>query len=128
MKKVIFAACVLAGLVVFFGTLALSEEKAAKKAAPLEWKVKGELIPHPDTGDIKVLTENYEALTFGVDKNTKITANVKAKVKEMAMEGEFKLPKGEVTYTFVDGKPVATKVTYGSGETWKMEPPKPKED
>ena len=47
---------------------------------------------------------------------------------DMSKETEIKLPRGEVTYTVVDGKPVATRITYSSGETWKMEPPKPRED
>lgn len=46
----------------------------------------------------------------------------------MSQEADLKLPKGEITYTEVDGKFVATRVIYTCGETWNMEPSKPKEE
>jgi hypothetical protein len=106
------------------------DEKAAeaKKMKIVEMKAKGQLIPHPETNDIKILTDDYKTLTIPLDKTTRIEVTVKGTLDFMAEEAFLKLPKGEITYTMVDGKPVAIKVTYSSGETWKMEPPKPPEE
>jgi hypothetical protein len=114
----------------FFSASSLPAEEAKEgkkeKAAPL--RARGGLIPHPETNDVKVLLENYDTLVITVNEKTRVEASVKAKLDDMAKEAELRLPKGEVTYTVVDGKPVATRITYGSNETWKMEPPKPRED
>ncbi len=75
-----------------------------------------------------MLTEKYETITVLVNDKTRIDASVKGTLDYMATEAELKLPKGEITYTEVDGKFVATRVTYTSSEKWTMEPPKPKED
>ena len=77
---------------------------------------------------MKVLTENYETETITVTEKTRIDATVRGKLEYMGVEAESNLPKGEVTYIIVDGKPVATRITYTSRETWKMEPPKPREE
>jgi len=63
-----------------------------------------------------------------VNDKTRIEASVKGSLNFLSQEAELKLPRGEVTYTEIDGKFVATRVTYTSGETWNMEPPKPKEE
>jgi hypothetical protein len=129
LKRIVFILCLAAIIPAFLASSLLAQEaKEGKmeKAAPL--RIRGELIPHPDTNDVKVLTENYETLVITVDGKTRIEASVKAKLDDMAKEAEFTLPRGEVTYTVVDGKPVATRITYGSGATWNMEPPKPRED
>ena len=129
LKRMVFILCLAAVIPVFLASSLLAQEvKEGKKekAAPL--RVKGELIPHTDSNDVKVLMENYDTLVIMVNEKTRIEASVKAKIDDMAKEAEIKLPKGEVTYTVVDGKPVATRITYSSGETWNMEPPKPKED
>lgn len=131
MRRILFIACVLAVVSVFCSSLVMAAEegKEGKKAEKKsEKKMKGDLIPHSDTGDIKVLTENYETETMVVNEKTNITATVKAKLDDMGKEAEFNLPKGEVTYTIIDGKPVATRITYTSRETWNLVPPKPKED
>ncbi len=116
--------CMLAvGFVLVSSSLfAAEEEKKEKGPAPL--RVKGNLIPHPESKDIKVLTENYETVTVIVNDKTRINASVKGNLDYMSQEAGLKLPQGEVTYTEVDGKFVATGVTYTSSETWKMEPPK----
>ena len=59
---------------------------AEKKLAPMEWKVKGELIYHPDKNDVKVMTESYETITMSVDDKTNIQAVVNAKPDDMAKE------------------------------------------
>jgi hypothetical protein len=123
---IVFAAAVIPAFVA--GSLPAQEAKEGQqeKAAPM--RIKGDLIPHPDSSDVKVLTEKFETLVIIVDEKTRIEASVKAKIDDMAKEAAFRLPKGEVTYTVVDGKPVATRITYSSGETWDMQPPKPRED
>ncbi len=130
MKRIIITLCMLAVgfMLVSSSMFAAEKEKKEKEKGPAALKVKGELIPHPDSNDIKVLTENYETVTVIVNDKTQINATVKGKLDYMAQEAELKLPKGEVTYTEVDGKPVAQRVTYSSGEKWKMDKPVPKED
>ncbi len=130
MRKVLFIGCLLAVMAVFCGSLAQSaeEKKEGKKEKAAALKAKGELIPHPEEKDVKVLLDNYETITVTVTDKTKIEASVKSKLDNMAKEAEFKLPKGEVTYTIVDGKPVATRITYGSGAVWNFVPPQPKEE
>jgi len=128
MKRIIATLCMLSvGLVLMSSSLFAAEE-GKKEKAPAPLRVKGELIPHLDSKDIKVLTENYETVTVMVNDKTRIEVSVKGTMEFMSQEAELKLPKGEVTYTEVDGKPVATRITYTSGETWNMEPPKPKEE
>lgn len=129
LKRIVCALWVATIIPAFLApSLPAQEAKGEKqeKAAPL--RIRGDLIPHPDSNDVKVLTEKYDTLVIIVDEKTRIEASVKATMDAMAKEAELKLPKGEVTYTIVDGKPVATRITYSSGETWNMEPPKPKEE
>ena len=128
MRRILFVACLLAVVAVFCSTLAIPAEEGKKDKKEKALKAKGSLIPHPDEKDVKVLTDDYETIVVTVDSKTAIQASVKAKLPDMGAEAEFNLPKGEVTYVIVDGKAVATKITYSSRETWKMEPPKPKED
>lgn len=128
-KRIVFVWCLAAVAMVFLASSLLAEEaKEGKKekAAPL--RARGELIPHPETNDVKLLLENYDTLVITVNEKTRIEASARAKLDDMAKEAEIRLPRGEVTYTIVDGKPMATRITYTSNETWKMEPPKPRED
>jgi hypothetical protein len=133
MKRLLVIACVLAVVTVFCSSLILAadeakEGKEGKKAASAEKKMRGDLIPHAESSDVKVMTENYEIETVMVNEKTRIESTVRAKLVDMEKEAEFNLPKGEVTYTIVDGKPVATRIIYTSRETWNLEPPKPKEE
>ena len=105
-----------------------SAEEGKKKDKDKGTKVRGNLIPHMESKDIKVLTENYETITVIVNDKTRIEPSVQGNLEDMEKEAEFNLPKGEVTYTLVDGQPVAQRVTYSSKAKWKMTPPKPKED
>jgi len=129
LKRIVLIVCLAVFIPVCLAASLWAEgakEGAKEKAAPL--RVRGELIPHPESNDVKVLMENYDTLVITVNDKTRIEASVKAEINDMAKEAEIKLPRGEITYTIVDGKPVATRITYSSGETWKMEPPKPRED
>ena len=130
MRRLLFVLCILTVVSVFCSSLVMAAEegKDGKKAAAPEKKIKGDLIPHPESGDIKVLTENYETETMVVNDKTRIEATVRAKLPDMGAEAEYNLPNGEVTYIIVDGKPVATRITYTSRETWNQEPPKPPAD
>ena len=128
MKRIIITLCMLAVGFVLVSSSLFAAEEGKKEKGPAPLRVKGELIPHPESKDIKVLTENYETVTVIVNDKTRIEGSVKGTLVYLSQEAELKLPKGEVTYTEVDGKFVATRVTYTSGETWKMEPPKPKEE
>ena len=128
MKRIIITLGMLAIGLAFLSSPLSAADEAKKEKAPAPLKVKGELIPHPGSKDIKVLTENYETLTIMVDDKTRIEAAIKGSLNYLSQEAELKLPKGEITYVEVDGKLVATRVTYISGETWNMEPPKPKEE
>ena len=128
MKRTILILSVTVIAVVVLSSLCLAQEGAAKKVKALEWKVKGQLIPHPDKNEIKIMTDDFQVFIMPVNKGASIDVTIKGKLKDLALENEIRLPNGEVTYTFIDGKPVITKITYSSGETWTMEPPKPKEE
>ena len=128
MKRIIISLGMLAVGLVLVSSFLFAAEEGKKEKGPAPLRVKGELIPHPDSKDIKVLTENYDTVTVMVTDKTRIEPSVKGTLDYLSQEAELKLPKGEVTYTEVDGKPVATRVTYTSGEVWKMDTPKPKEE
>ena len=125
MKRLILIVSLALVIPVFLSFSLYSPEKEKKDKGT---KVRGNLIPHLESKDIKVLTENYETITVIVNEKTQILPSVQGKLEDMEKEAELNLPKGEVTYTIVDGQPVATRVTYTSREKWKMQPPKPKED
>ena len=127
MKRVILIVSLVLAIPVFLSFSLYSAEEG-KKAKEQALKARGDLIPHLDSKDIKVLTENYETITVIVNDKTQILSTVRGKLDDMEKEAEFNLPKGEVTYIMVDGQPVATRVTYNSRETWNMEPPKPPSD
>ena len=78
--------------------------------------------------DIDIVIELIEPKIGSLIKELRITCKDGYVNEDIAKEAEIRLPKGEVTYTIIDGKPVATRITYTSGETWNMEPPKPRED
>ena len=128
MKRIIITLCMLTACFVLVSSPLSAADEIKKEKAPAPLRVKGELIPHQESSDIKVLTENYETVTVSVNDKTRIEASVKGSLNFLSQEAELKLPRGEVTYTEIDGKFVATRVTYTSGETWNMEPPKPKEE
>ncbi len=71
------------------------------------------------------MTEDFQTFTMPLAKGVRIDVTVRGKLEDMAIENTVRLPNGEITYTLMDGKPVVTRITYNSGETWKMEEPKP---
>jgi len=115
-------------LVVLTSLCLAQEEGAAKKVKALEFKIRGQLIPHPDKNEVKVMTDDFQVFVMPLNKGASVDVTVKGKLADLALENEVRLPVGEVTYSFIDGKPVITKITYPSGETWTMEPPKPREE
>jgi hypothetical protein len=102
--------------VVSFVSISLAEKK--KKAT----KVKGTIIYNPEKNYVKVVPKDYKTVTIYLDKGTKLEATVGAKTKDLANEkdsrGRVNLPKGAVTYTVKDGKPVAKKISYKSKAKW----------
>ena len=120
-KRIVSILCLVA-VPVFLSQPMYAAE--GKKPAPMEWKVKGDVIYHPNSSDVKVMTESYETITMSVDDNTSFTASVKAKPEDMAKETGLR--KGEVTFTVIDGKPVAKKITYTAGQKWEVSKPKAK--
>ena len=120
-KRIVSILCLVA-VPVFLSQLLYAAEE--KKTAPMEWKVKGEVIYHPNSNDVKVMTESYDTITMIVDYKTSIQASVKAKPEDMAKETGLR--KGEVTFTVIDGKPVAKKITYTAGQKWEVSKPKAK--
>ena len=128
MKRWMLIVSLVLVIPVFLSFSLYSAEEGKKKDKDKGTKVRGNLIPHMESKDIKVLTENYETITVIVNEKTQILPSVQGKLEDMEKEAELNLPKGEVTYTIVDGQPVATRVTYTSRAKWKMQPPKPKED
>ncbi len=128
MKRIIISFWMLAIGFLLVSSPLLAAEEVKKEKAPAPLRVRGELIPHTDTKDIKVLLENYETVTVLVNEKTRIEPAVRGSLEYLAQEAELRLPRGEITYTEIDGKLVATRVTYNSNETWKMDEPKPREE
>lgn len=97
----------------------MAEEKAEEKT------VKGMIVLHEETGDIKIVTENYEYVTVHFDKKTKVEATVKASIEDLAQETR-RLPDGAVTFVMKDGKPVAKKISYKARANWAIDKTKVK--
>ena len=93
------------------GSLGFAEEKT----------IKGTLVIHPETKDVKVVTEDFQYHTIYFDKKTKVEATVKAKTSDLEKELKNRTPNGSVTYEIKDGKPVATKISFKSGEDWGIQ-------
>jgi hypothetical protein len=122
MKRMIIMLSVTLVLVPLISSMCLAQEEE-KKVKALEFKIKGQLIPHPDKNDIKVMTDDFQTFTLPLAKGVRIDMTTRGELGFLATENEVRLPTGEVTYTLIDGKPVVTRITYTSGEKWKMEPP-----
>jgi hypothetical protein len=121
LKKISMFLLVLV-FVMSVSSLGLAEEKKAK-----EVKLKGMMVIHPETKDIKFVTEDYQYHTIYYNKKTKVTATVKAKISDLEKEMEQKrLPKGTVTYVIKDGKPVAKKTSFKSRAKWGLKKKKKK--
>ena len=127
-RKLLILSVSVIALAVFASLCLAQEEGEKKKVKALEFKIRGQLIPHPDKNEVKVMTDDFQVFIMPVNKGATVEVTVKGKLADLAVENEVRLPKGEVTYSFIDGKPVITKITYPSGETWTMEPPKPREE
>ena len=127
MKRTMLILSLTLILISLLTSLGFAQEEE-KKVKLLEFKIKGQLIAHPDKNQIKVMTEDFQTFIMPVNKGARIDATVRGKLEEMAKENTMRLPNGEITYTLIDGKPVVTRITYSSGETWNMEEPKPREE
>ncbi len=114
-------------LISLLTSLSFAQEEE-KKVKLLEFKIKGQLVAHPEKNEIKVMTDDFQTFSMPLNKGARIDVTTRGKLEEMAKENEIRLPNGEITYTLMDGKPVVTRITYSSGETWKMEEPKPREE
>ena len=126
MKRMVLILTLTFVLITVLTSFGFAQEE--KKAKPVEFKIKGQLIAHPEKNEIKVMTDDFQTFIMPVNKGARIDATVRGKLEEMAIENTMRLPNGEITYTLIDGKPVVTRITYSSGETWKMEDPKPREE
>jgi hypothetical protein len=94
---------------------------------PKTYKLKGMIVVHPETKDIKVVDKQYQYHTIYYNKKTKVTATVKATTKEMEKEmTQSRLPKGSVTYIIKDGKKIATKISFTSRAKWGLKKKKKK--
>ena len=94
---------------------------------PKTYKLKGMMVVHPKTKDIKVVDKDYNYHTIYYNKKTKVTATVKAKVSDFEKEmSQSRLPKGTVTYIIKDGKKIATKVSFKSRAGWGLKKKKKK--
>ena len=96
--------------------LATAQDKQKQKEMKLKAK---HMVIHPETGDIKVVTEDYQYYTIYYDKKTKVEAIINATTSDFANEmTQSALPSGTVSYVIKDGKPVATKISFKSGAEW----------
>ncbi len=94
---------------------------------PKTYKLKGMMVVHPATRDIKLVDKNYEYHTIYYNKKTKVTATVKAKTSDLEKEmSQSRLPKGTVTYIIKGGKKIATKVSFKSRAGWGLKKKKKK--
>ena len=97
------------------------------KEKPKTYKLKGMMVVHPATRDIKLVDKNYEYHTIYYNKKTKVTATVKAKTSDLEKEmSQSRLPKGTVTYIIKGGKNIATKVSFKSRAGWGLKKKKKK--
>ncbi len=127
MKKTMLILTLTLVLISLLTSLGFAQEEE-KKVKLLEFKIKGQLVAHPEKNEIKVMTDDFQTFSMPLNKGARIDVTTRGKLEEMAKENEIRLPNGEITYTLMDGKPVVTRITYSSGETWKMEEPKPREE
>ena len=97
------------------------------KDKPKTYKLKGMMVVHPETKDIKVVDKNYEYHTIYYNKKTSVQATVKAKTSDLEKEmSQSRLPTGTVTYIIKDGKKIATKVSFKSRAGWGLKKKKKK--
>ena len=66
-----------------FTSLCLAQEEG-KKVKPIEFKIRGQLIPHPETKDVKVMTEDFQSFTMPLDKGVRIEVTTRGKLEDMA--------------------------------------------
>ncbi len=126
MKRMVLILSLTLILISLLTSLGFAQEE--KKAKPVEQlKIKGQLIAHTNQNEVKVMTDDFQTLTIPLKKGARIDATIRVKLEDITQENETRLPTGEVTYEIIDGKPVATRVSYSSGRVWKIEPPKPEE-
>ena len=112
-------------LVVVFVVSCVSVGFAEDK--PKTHKLKGMMVVHPETKDIKVVDKNFEYHTIYYNKKTKVEATVKAKTSDLEKEmKQSRLPTGTVTYIIKDGKKIATKSTFKSRAKWGLKKVKKK--
>ena len=115
MKRKMLVHCMFLIVVFFLVSTAIAGEKAEEKT------VKGMIVLHEDTGDVKIVTKDYEYVTVYFDKKTKVEATVKSSIADLAKEPATKrLPKGTVTFVMKDGKPVAKKISYKARTKWAI--------
>ena len=73
MKRAILIVSLVLIIPVFMSfSLYSAEEGKKEKAKEQALKARGDLIPHLETKDIKVLTENYETITVIINEKTQI--------------------------------------------------------
>jgi len=97
------------------------------KDKPKTYTLKGMMVVHPKTKDIKVVDKDYNYHTIYYDKKTSVTATVKAKTSDLEKEmTQSQLPTGTVTYILKDGKKIATKVSFKSRAGWGLKKKKKK--
>jgi hypothetical protein len=97
------------------------------KDKPKTYKLKGMMVVHPESKDIKVVDKDYNYHTIYYNKKTKVTATVKAKTSDLEKEmTQSRLPTGTVTYIIKDGKKIATKVSFKSRASWGLKKKKKK--
>ena len=97
------------------------------KDKPKTYKLKGMMVVHPKTKDIKLVDKNYEYHTVYYNKKTSVQATVKAKTSDLEKEmSQSRLPTGTVTYIIKDGKKIATKVSFKSRAGWGLKKKKKK--
>jgi len=107
--------------------LCISAGFAADKQKPKEYEVKGMMVVHPETKDIRVVDKQYQYHTVYYNKKTAVQATVKAKTGDLEKEmSQSQLPTGTVTYIIKDGKKIATKISFKSRAGWGLKKKKKK--
>lgn len=108
-----------------FGLLGAGYAQEGKK--PKTHKVKGMIVVHPETKDIKVVDKAYQYHTIYYNKKTRVEATVKAKTADLEKEmSQSRLPSATVTYIVKDGKKIATKISFKSRASWGLKKKKKK--
>jgi len=67
-RKLLILSVSVIALAVLTSLCLAQEEGEKKKVKALEFKIRGQLIPHPDKNEVKVMTDDFQVFVMPVNK------------------------------------------------------------